>query len=140
LAHPQLGQIGQRRRRPAPSIEQPIDLLHQATQAAQLRLTASDPPQGLPLRGRQVPLDEQVAVLEQIADFLLDPFLAAGVTLGGLRGRTTPRQLGHAGRQVLAQLGHGGENSLGHFLEDVECAELMRHLAEDCGDRPGIER
>jgi hypothetical protein len=84
--------------------------------------------------------DEQVTVLEQIADLLLDPLLTAGGTPGGLRGGTAPRQLGGLGGQAFPQLGHGTEDRLGEFLEDVECAELMRHLAEDRGDRLGIER
>jgi hypothetical protein len=84
--------------------------------------------------------DEQVTVLEQITDLPLDPLLAAGGTPGGLRGGTAPRQLGGVGRQAFAQLGHGTEDRLGDFLEDVECAELVRHLAEDRGDRLGIQR
>jgi hypothetical protein len=84
--------------------------------------------------------DEQVTVLEQITDLLLDPLLATGGTPGGLRSGTAPPQLGGVGRQAVAQPGHGTEDRLGDFLEDVECAELMRHVAEDRGDRLGIER
>lgn len=83
---------------------------------------------------------EQVAVLEQIADLLLDPPLTAGGTPGRLRGGTTPRQLGGRGRQALAQLGHSTEHRLGDFLEDVEGAKLMRHSTEDGGDRLRIQR
>ena len=57
-----------------------------------------------------------------------------------LRRGTTPRQLGGTGRQVLAELGHGREDRLGHFFEDMECTKLMRHIAEDCGDRLRIKR
>jgi hypothetical protein len=65
-----------------------------------------------------VPLDEQVAVLEQVADLLLDPFLAAGLTPGGLRGGSPSRQLGHAGRQVLARLATKERTAFGHFLSE----------------------
>ena len=117
---PQLRQLGQRRGRPAPPVEQAIDLLHQPAQAAELRLAAGDPLQRLPLGGAEMALDEQVAVLEQLADLPLDPLLAPGGTLRRLRAGTAPRQLGSAGRQALAHLGHGGEDRLGHLAKDVE--------------------
>jgi hypothetical protein len=79
-------------------------------------------------------------VLEQIADLLLDPLLAPGGTTRRVRPRTAARQLGSAGRQVLAQLGHSGEDRLVHVAQNVECAELMRHVAEDRGDRFGVQR
>ena len=140
-SNPQPGQLGQSGRRPAPAtIEEPVDLFHQTTQTAELRLTACDPHQGLPLGGRQMMSHEQVAVLEQIADLAFDPLLASGGESRRLRGGTTSRQLRGLARQALAQFGHGTEHRLGDFLEDVECAELVRNLAEDGGDRLGIQR
>jgi len=79
-------------------------------------------------------------VLEQLADLALDPLLASCGGSRRLRSGTASRQLRGLGRQALAQFGHGPEDRLGDFLEDVKCAELMRHLAEDRGDRPGVER
>jgi len=84
--------------------------------------------------------DEQVAVLEQVADLLLDPLLAPGGTTRRLRARTAAWQLGSTGRQILAQFGHGREDRLGHFFENMERAKLMRHIAEDRGDRFGVQR
>ncbi len=84
--------------------------------------------------------DEQVAVLEQVTDLALDPLLAAGGSLRRLGGGAAPWQLGSTGRQGLAQLGHGREDRLVHVVKDVECAELMRHVAEDRGDRLGVQR
>ena len=83
---------------------------------------------------------EEIAVLEQRTDLPRDPLLVAGGLLCRLRAGTATRQLGGARRQVLAELGHRAEDRLGHFLEDVEGAELMRHLTEDRGDRLGIQR
>ena len=82
---------------------------------------------------------EEVAVLEQFTDLLRDPLLKPGGLSRRLGAGTAPRQLGSRGGQILAELGHGAKNLLGHFLEDVECAELMRHRTEDRGDRLGIQ-
>ena len=67
-------------------------------------------------------------------------FLRRAARLRRLRAGTAAWQLGGAGRQILAQLGHGGEDRVGHVANDVERAELMRHVAEDRGDRFGIQR
>ena len=85
-------------------------------------------------------LDEQVAVLEQVADLLLEPLFPTGGALCGLGGGTAPRQFGGAGRQILAQFGHGAQGRLGHVTKDVKHAELMGHFAEDRGDRLGVQR
>ena len=84
--------------------------------------------------------NEQVPVLEQIADFLLDPLLAPRGTTCRLRAGTSACQLGGTGLQVLAELGYGGEDRLGHVAEDVERAELMWHVAEDRDNRIGVQR
>ena len=77
------------------------DLLHQTTQDAQLRLAPGDPSQRLPLGGRERVPDEQVAVLEQLTDLPLDPFLAPGGLLCRLElGR--PR--GHLGASEARSL------------------------------------
>ena len=137
----QCRQLGQRRGHPAPPVEQPVDLLHQLAQPAELWTPAGDPPQRRPLGGTEMPLDEQIAVLKQLADLALDRLLAAGRTPGGLVGtRPAPRQLRCRGGQPLALLCHGREDRLGQFAKDMEGADLMRDLAEDLGDRLGIQR
>ena len=83
---------------------------------------------------------EEIAVLEQRTDLPSDPLLEPGGLPRRLRAGTATRQLGSTRRQILAELGHRAEDRLGHFLEDVEGAELMRHLTEDRGDRLGIQR
>ena len=86
-------------------------------------------------------LDEQVTVLEEVADFPLDSLLAPGRVLCRLGGLgPAPRQLGGSGGQPLALLGEGREDRLGHFAEDVEGTELVRDFTEDRGDRLGIQR
>ena len=80
-----------------------------------------------------------MAVLDEVADLQLDPLLAPGGMLGGLRGGAAPRQLGDAPRQALAHLGHGGEDRLDH-AQDVEHADLVRSFTEDCDDRLGVQR
>lgn len=79
-------------------------------------------------------------MLEQLVDLVHDPLLAPGGELGGPRGsRPAPRPLRRRGGQPLALLRHGREDRLGHLADDVEGAELMRDLAEDLGDRLGIQ-
>ena len=77
---------------PASPIEQPVDLLHQLAQAAELRPAAGDPPQGRPLGGVQAPADEEVAVVEQLADLPLDRLLAPGRSSRRLGAGDGPRQ------------------------------------------------
>ena len=84
--------------------------------------------------------DEQIPTLEQVTDLLLDPLLTTGGALRGLRGETAPPQLGGVGRQALAQLGHGGADRLGYIAKDVERTKLMGPIAEDRGDRLGVQR
>ncbi len=87
-----------------------------------------------------MPLDEQVPVLEQIADLPARSASCDGPhSLAAFEpGRPRP-SLGMSAAMSL-QLGHGGKDRLGHFLEDVEGADLMRYLTEDRGDRTRIER
>ncbi len=88
-----------------------------------------------------MPPDEQVAVVEQLADLPLDRLLAPGrMLVRPWWPRPAPRQLRRRGGQPLALLGHGREDRLGHFAKDMEGTELMRDLAEDRGDRLGIQR
>ena len=103
-------------------------------------MTAGDSHQGLPFGGAEIALDEQVAMLEEITDFPLDPLLATGGTPRRLRAGTTARQLGSARRQGLPQLGHRGEHRLGDLAQNVECAKLMWYVAENRGDRCGVQR
>src|SRR5207248_1023741 len=109
---PQSRKLDQGRGRPAPPVEQAIDLLPQPAQRAQLRLAAGDPPQRGAFGGAQPLLDEEVAVLEQLTDLSLDPLLAPRGLLRGLRAGTAASQLGGAGSQVLSELGNGGEGRL----------------------------
>src|SRR5262249_39697308 len=81
---------------PAPPVEQPVDLVHQLAQPAELRPAAGDPPQRRPLGGAQMPPDEQVAVVEQLADLPLDRLVAAGGGGGAPRAarRAPPARAG----------------------------------------------
>ena len=87
-----------------------------------------------------MPADEEVAVVEQLADLPLDRLLAPGRSSRRLGAGAAPRQLRRRGGQPLPLLRHGREDRLGHLADDMEGAELMRDLAEDRGDRLGIQR
>src|SRR3954468_17937634 len=80
-----------------------------------------------------------MAVLEQLTDLALDPLLAPGGLPRGLRAGAPPSQLRGTGRQLLAHPGYGREDRLDHLAQDVERADLMRHLAEDRGDWLGVQ-
>jgi hypothetical protein len=69
-------------RLPCPPIEQPVYLFHGPTERAQLRLTAADLLEGPPLGGAEPAPYVRMAVLEQIADLLLDRRLASGSACG----------------------------------------------------------
>src|SRR5262249_62249655 len=92
-----------------------------------------------PSRGRGRPLHDQVAMREQVPDFLLDPLLAPGGAARGLRAGTAPGELRGAGREPLALLSHGREDGLCDFAKDVECANLMGDVAEDRRGRLGVQ-
>ena len=78
----ELGQFGQGRFRPAPSIEQAVHLIHDLAEASQVRQPAGDSRERLLLGGRQMVFHKQVPMVEQIAQthrFLLH---ARGVMQG----------------------------------------------------------
>jgi hypothetical protein len=64
-------------------------------------------------------LDEKVAMLEEIRDFLLQSFALARGSFGPYGGKPTTleRRLSHG--QFLTNLGHRAQNRLGQLLDDV---------------------
>jgi hypothetical protein len=85
-------------------------------------------------------LDEMVAMLEEIGDFLLQslPLACGSFGFDGGRPATLHGRLPRG--QFFADLGHGPQNRLGQFLDNVELADLMRHIAEHHLQRLGIKR
>ena len=101
-ATPQLGQLVERGLRPAPSIEQRVDLLHELAYLPQLWQPTRDGPQGLAVTFAPVMLDEQMPMLVQIGALLFSALFLAGGPLGRLRARTAPGQFRELSRQTLA--------------------------------------
>jgi hypothetical protein len=79
-------------------------------------------------------------MLEQVRDFLLQPFSLAGSSLVRSRRRSAPFGGGLLGRQLLADLGHGTQDRLRQFLDDVEFTDLVRNSGKHQAQRLGIER
>src|ERR1700731_855775 len=136
----QLREFGQSRVRPAASVKQAIDLVHDGTQDAQLGLTARQTTQGGPLGDGQVVTDEQVPPLEQSRRALPK---SPGPATQALRFRGVPRtaarQLRSLGRQPLAQTSQYVQHRPGQFLEDVELADLMRNSPKNQGNGHRVE-
>ena len=89
-ATPQIGQLVEGGLRATPSVEQPVDLLHDLAQLAELGETTGDPPQPLACALAQGMPDQQVPMREQIGALLFQALFLAGGLLGRLRARTTP--------------------------------------------------
>ncbi len=88
---PQPSQLPQGRLSAAPAVEQPVDLLHHSSEGPQLRQTPSDASEYLALTLREVPLHEQMAMLEQVPDLPLQMPASPGLPsrlrcAGGPRG------------------------------------------------------
>ena len=84
----QLGQLRQRRVGAAATIEQAVGLLHQFAQGSQLRQPARDLLEGSTFREREIVLDEEMTMFEEVGDFLLQ---SLGLTRGSFgigRGRS----------------------------------------------------
>jgi hypothetical protein len=138
-ASPESGQLGHSGLGPAAAVEQAVRFIDDLPQDTKAGLTPSDPTQGVSLGLRQVVLDEQVAVIEQIGDPGLDAFFAGRQLAVGPRG-AAPADVGQRGLQLPANLGHGLEDGLVQFGQNVELADLMADRTEYLDDGPGIQR
>jgi len=138
----ELGQFGQGRFRPALPIESAaggVDLIHDLAEGSQVRQSSGDSLERLLLGGRQMVFHKKVAMVEQIANPLLNPFGFTGLSLPGLRGAASGegRLLG---LEFLADLSHRVQHCLGDLLEHVELADLMPCPGEQVPNDHGIQR
>jgi hypothetical protein len=69
----QLGQFRQGGVRATAPIKPAVHLLHEVAQRSQLRQAPHDLAQRAPFRGRQIVLDEEMAMLEESRDFVSQP-------------------------------------------------------------------
>jgi len=88
----QAGQLGQGGFHAAAAVKEAIGLVHDLPQGPQGRQATGDSLQGLAFGGAQVTLDKQMAMLEQVGDLGLDPFLAGSQAALG-RGGPAPTDL-----------------------------------------------
>lgn len=90
-------------------------------------------------RWRQLVLHEEMAVLEQIPDFVFYPLALTSGPLGV--GRCWPatlcRQLPLG--QFFAYLGYSAQDCLRQFFDDVKLADLVGNVAEYLASRLWIE-
>lgn len=132
-ASSQTGQLGQSRFRTAAAVKETIGLIHDLPQDTQSRQAAGDSPESLLVGGRQMVLDEQMTMVEQVGDLAFDPFLGGNQFSMSPRG-PSPADLRQGGLQVPTSLGYGMQDGLGQFCQDVELADLVRDRAEDLGN------
>ena len=123
-APPEAAQLGQGGLGPAPPVEQTVHFIHDLAERSQVRQAASNLLERSFSGRRQVMLNEQVAMVEQVGNSLLDSLGLAGLGLIG-PGRTASRKGRLLGLEFLAGLGHRVQHRLGDFFEDVELADLM---------------
>ena len=92
------------------------------------------------LRWRQIVLDEEVTMLEEIADAVFPslPLACRALRRGRGRSATLGRQL--VRRQRFSHFGHGPQDRLGQFFDHMEFADLVRHAAKHLTQRLGIQR
>jgi hypothetical protein len=85
-------------------------------------------------------LNKQVAVLKQVGDLLLQSLPLTDGPLGGWCGRPTTLPSRLTSGQRFPHLGHGPQDGLGQFLENMEFADLVRHVVEHRTQRLRIKR
>ena len=75
------GKFGLSGVRPATSIKEPIDFIHEASQGADVAMQARHDSEGLLIRGTEAMLDKQVAILKEQSDPIAQAFRLPGLTL-----------------------------------------------------------
>ena len=132
-------QLGQGGLGAAPPVEQAVNFIHDLAERSQVRQAARDPLERSLFDRRQMMLNEQVAVIEQVGHSLLDSLGLAGLGLVGLGG-TASRKGRPLGLEFLADLGHRVQHRLDDVFEDVELADLMASPGEHLLDHLRIKR
>src|SRR3954454_22449412 len=103
------------------------------------QLKQNNAPQRPLLRRCEVALDEEMTMLEQVADLPIEVPSPPDLPFRFRRDGTPAGERRLLRRQALAGLSDGTEDYLVQFREDVEAADLMFGGAEDLGNRPRIE-
>jgi hypothetical protein len=138
-APPEAAQLGQSGLGAAPPVEQAVNFIHDLAERSQVRQAASDPLERSLFDRRQMMLNEQVAIIEQVGHSLLDSLGLVGLGPVGLGG-TASRKGRLFGLEFLADLGHRVQHGPDDFFEDVELADLMASPGEHLLDHLGIKR
>jgi len=128
----QLCQFRQCRVRAAAAVEQPINLVHNRTERAQLSVSSHKLLDLRPLTRGHVVANKEVSVVEKLRDAMLNVLClpAEAFGLGRVLG-TASWQLGSLCGKLLAEACKYSQYRLGQFLEDVELADLVRELPKD---------
>ena len=90
---PQLLELGNRCLRPATPVKQGVQVIHDLPQLPQVRQPSGDVQEPLAFAPFQAPFDKQVAILEQVTDFLVDRFTFASTAARFLIVRRGPAAL-----------------------------------------------
>ena len=117
------------------AVEEPIDLVHDIAEDPEGWQAPTDPLKRLGLGGREVMLNEEMAALEESGDLCLEPFPGQGAPRGLAGSRTPARRRRNPGPDGFADLGHCPQDCQGDVGDDVELADLVRHVAKDIQNR-----
>ena len=105
-----------------------------------MRKATGDTKDGFLFPGGKGAFAEEIAMPEKIRNLCLQAFLLQGC-FAVRRGRRAPSlQFRLLAFQVLAHLRHSMDDGLVDLLDDMELADLMRNIAEDRGNRLGVQR
>ena len=121
------------------TVKQTVDFVHDNAECAECWLTSADSPQCPGLDRRQMMLDKEVTVIEEISDLPLEPLLDL-CPLGRFpSSRTTSLSCRDTRMDGLPYFCSCPQDRLGQISDDVELADLVRDITEDLQDRLGIE-
>ena len=134
----EFGQFRQGGVGPATAVEQTVDLIDDLPQCTQFRPPPRDPLECLTFGRRQVMLDEQVAVNEQVGNSLFEAFLAGRQLSRGGRGPAAA-EFRSRGLQLSPHLRHRLQDGPVDLGDDVELADLVRDRSKHLCDGRGIQ-
>lgn len=135
----EFGEFGPRCVSTTAAIEQSVHFVHDLPEGAKLRLATGNSDQRLLFRGSQIVLNEQITMIEQIGDLVSRPLLGTCRTFRSFRGRAAAGKLRYLCGEFLAKFGDRAQHRLGQLGNDMELTDLVRHCAENLGNRPWIQ-
>ncbi len=110
--------------RAAAPVEEPINFVHDLAQGAQVRQPARNALKGFTLSRAQMALHEQMAMREEVRDFVLESFPLPN-QLARLPRGSTPAEFGLAGGQRFAHTRYSAQDGLAQVGENMKLTDLV---------------